>query len=118
VRATEFISSDLVMLDRLMKLVFCPNILFASVKGTTWRDVFGLARTVLVIYFIMTWILGNEDVWEDLMIQEGRLEELGINATENATNATDILEGAAQCIGEACAANLTESVAGSFSDEF
>jgi cation-transporting ATPase 13A1 len=105
-------------LDRFMKFVFCPNILFASVKGTTWKDVFGLARTIAVIFFVMKMFLGNDDAWEEMMLQEGRFEELGINATENATNATDILGDA--CIGDSCVANLTEAVAAAagLSDEF
>lgn len=103
-------------LDRFMKFLFCPQILFASVKGTTWKDVFGLGRTIVIIFFVMKMFLGNDDAWEEMMMQEGRFEELGINATENATNATDLVGDA--CIGESCAANLTEAVAAGLSDEF
>merc|ERR1712153_227996 len=39
--------------DRLMKFIFAPQILFASLKGTTFWDVFGVARTVAVIFWIM-----------------------------------------------------------------
>jgi cation-transporting ATPase 13A1 len=105
-------------LDRLMKFIFARDILYASVKGTTWKDVFALARTVGVIFFLMYTFLGNEDTWEELMIQEGRLEELGINATENATNATEIVMEAAECVGEACAKILKDTVANSLHDEF
>jgi manganese-transporting P-type ATPase len=78
------------MLDRLLKLFFCPEILWASVKGTTWRDVFGLFRTFAVIGFLMYSFLGNEDQWEEMMKEEGRFEELGINVTElNMTNITN-----------------------------
>jgi cation-transporting ATPase 13A1 len=104
-------------LDRLMKFLFCPDILFASVKGTTWRDVFGLARTVIVIFFVMNMFLGNGDQWEELMMQEGRFEELGINVTENATEVTDIVGDAAQCIGDVCVA-AAEAVKEGLSDEF
>merc|ERR1711971_474598 len=72
-------------LDRLMKFLFCPEILYASVKGTTWKDIFGLVKTVGVIFFLMNMVLGNDDQWEEIMMQEGRFEELGINGTENAT---------------------------------
>jgi manganese-transporting P-type ATPase len=91
------------MWDRLMKFIFCPNILFASLKGTTLSDVFRLSRTIGVIFFLMYTFLGNEDQWEELMIQEGRLEELGhINAT-NITNSTTELENATtSCVGDAC----------------
>lgn len=104
-------------LDRFMKFLFCPQILYASVKGTTWKDVFGLARTIGVIFFLMNMFLGNEDTWEELMMQEGRFEELGINAT-NATNATDGFGEAGECIGETCIANLTETLAEAVHDEF
>jgi len=77
------------LFDRLMKFIFAPQILFASLKGTTIKDVFGLARTVGVIFFIMYNLLGNEETWEELMLNEGRFEELGLNATENITNATE-----------------------------
>mmetsp|Transcript_13037 Transcript_13037/g.30736 ORF Transcript_13037/g.30736 Transcript_13037/m.30736 type:complete len:1568 (-) Transcript_13037:155-4858(-) len=79
------------LFDRLMKFIFAPQILFASLKGTTYKDVFGLARTVGVIFFLMYSLLGNDETWEGLMLEEGRLEELGINATEKITNVTDIL---------------------------
>lgn len=78
------------LFDRLMKFIFAPHILAASVKGTTFKDVFGLARTVGVIFFLMYSFLGNEEQWEELMMQEGRLEELGLNAS-NITNATETL---------------------------
>jgi len=79
--------------DRLMKFVFAPQILFASMSGTTIKDVFGLARTVGVIFFIMYSLLGNDEQWKDLMLEEGRFEELGLNATENITqNVTEIME--------------------------
>eukprot|EP00536_Pseudo-nitzschia_multiseries_P000488 jgi/Psemu1/233650/estExt_Genewise1.C_60115 len=86
------------LFDRLMKFIFAPQILFASLKGTTIKDVFGLARTVGVIFFLMFSLLGNEETWTELMLQEGRLEELGLNAT-NVTNVTEsILEDAAEVI--------------------
>ena len=79
-------------LDRLMKFIFCPHILWASVEGTTFKDVMGLSRTVAVMLFLMYSLLGNDDQWEEMMLQEGRYEELGLNATNmtmmNVTNAT------------------------------
>ena len=80
------------LFDRLMKFVFAPQILFASLKGTTIKDVFGLARTVGVIFFIMYSLLGNDEQWKDLMLEEGRFDELGLNATENITNVTEIID--------------------------
>lgn len=76
------------LLDRLLKLFFCPRLLFASLEETTAKDVMGLGRTIGVIFFLMYTFLGNEETWEELMKQEGRFEELGINAT-NMTNATN-----------------------------
>ena len=106
-------------LDRFMKFLFCPEILWASVKGTTMKDVFGLARTVGVIFFLMYSFLGNDDQWEELMMQEGRLEELGLNATENMTNVTDtIIDEAAECVGEACKNILKEYIGEPAHDEF
>lgn len=103
--------------DRLMKLLFCPDILFASVKGTTLKDVFALARTVVVIFVVMNMFLGNGDTWEELMKQEGRFEELGINMTKNATEEIDLAGEAAQCIGDVCEA-AAAGVMESLSDEF
>jgi cation-transporting ATPase 13A1 len=104
--------------DRLMKFVFCPQILFASVKGTTFKDVMSLGRTIGVIFFLMYTFLGNEDTWEEMMLQEGRLEELGPNATNTTiSNATDGVT-ASKCIGEACSALLNKSTAATGHDEF
>jgi cation-transporting ATPase 13A1 len=105
-------------LDRFMKLLFCPDILFASLKGTTFSDILGLGRTVGVIFFVMYALLGNDDQWEELMLQEGRLEELGLNVTDNVTNATEILASAIDCVGAACTAIANESVAATAHDEF
>lgn len=103
--------------DRFMKFVFCPNILFASLKGTTVNDILGLGRTIGVIFFLMYTFLGNEDTWEELMMQEGRLEELGLNATD-VTNATDAIGNLTECVGEACGALLNETIIATMHDEF
>jgi manganese-transporting P-type ATPase len=103
--------------DRFMKFVFCPNILFASLKGTTMSDVLSLGRTIGVIFLIMYTFVGNEDTWEELMLQEGRLEELGMNST-NFTNATVDMENATSCVGESCNSILNDTVASAIHDEF
>jgi cation-transporting ATPase 13A1 len=95
--------------DRLMKFVFCREILFASVKGTTMKDVFGFAKTIGIIYFLMNMFLGNEDTWDELI----RLEELALNATENITEVVDAIGEATECIGETC-----KATASSLHDEF
>lgn len=44
--------------DRLMLLIFAPKILWASVEGTTWKDVVNALKVVAicytVIYFLAT----------------------------------------------------------------
>jgi cation-transporting ATPase 13A1 len=92
------------MFDRFMKFLFCPSILWASVRGTTMWDIFGLARTIGVIAFIMYRVLGDDDTWDELMRQE---EELARSATANATEA---IEEVAACVGEACSAILNATV--------
>ncbi len=82
------------------------------------KDFFNLARTVGFIFFIMYSFLGNDDTWEELMLQEGRLEELGLNATENGTDATEMIKEAAECVGEACKAVFNEAVGETLHDEF
>lgn len=72
------------ILDRLMKFIFAPKILFASVEDTTMKDVFALARTVGIIFFVMYSLLGNDEQWNELMLQEERFEELGLNASEHS----------------------------------
>jgi manganese-transporting P-type ATPase len=96
--------------DRLMKLIFCPDILYASLKDTSLKDVFGVSRTIGVIFFIMYVFLGNNDLWEELMLQEGRHEELGLNATDDANNSTDGLSSVAGCVGAACSVIVNESM--------
>ncbi len=77
------------VIDRLLKLLFAPQILFASLKGTSLNDVFSLAKTVLMILFVMWTFLGNDETWEELMIEEGRESEI----TGDMTNASDAVSG-------------------------
>ena len=77
--------------DRLMQFVFAPKILFASMEGTTLKDVMVLARTLAMIGGGLYMLLGDDAQWEELMVEEGRFDELGMdfpNAT-NATNSSD-----------------------------
>ena len=95
--ADVFIS---LLLDRLMKFIFCPKILFASVEGTTIADVWKLSRTIGIILAVMIMLLGNDEQWEELLLEEGRLESI-----ENATNSTAgevILDVAKSCVGTSC----------------
>lgn len=64
--------------DRLMKLIFCPQILKASFEGTSWRELFGILRTFAVIGTLMHWLMGNNQVWDELLSME-------MNGTSNAT---------------------------------
>jgi len=116
-------------LDRLMKFIFCPHILWASVQGTTFKDIMGLSRTIGVMIFLMYSFLGNDEQWEEMMLQEGRYEELGLNAT-NMTNTTldnvtattdailDTVQAAAECVGEACKEAVKAVVMDGAEDEF
>lgn len=96
------------ILDRLMKFIFCPQILFASVKGTTLKDVLGLSRTIAVIGTLMFMFLGNDDQWEELLREEGRLDELnGTDLNETASNVTEVVvetvkAAAKACVGATC----------------
>mmetsp|Transcript_14653 Transcript_14653/g.21411 ORF Transcript_14653/g.21411 Transcript_14653/m.21411 type:complete len:278 (-) Transcript_14653:71-904(-) len=91
------------LFDRLMKLIFCPHILFASVQGTTLKDVFGLSRTIGVILFLMYSFLGNNETWEEIMRQEAMLLEEAENATSVGEVVADVAASAAKaCVGAAC----------------
>ena len=109
------------LLDRLLKFIFCPQILWASLKGTTLRDIFGLLRTFVVIAFLMYQFLGNEDQLEEMMMREGRFEELGINVTDmNITNYTNTTAGSVIENMTAAAEAVASIVAGAdgAADEF
>jgi hypothetical protein len=73
------------LFDRAMKLLFCREILKASVEGTTMKDVMGLARTFIVIGVLMKIFLGNSEQWEEMLAEEARLaaEALNITSEEN-----------------------------------
>lgn len=73
------------LFDRAMKLLFCRNILKASVEGTTMKDVMAFARTVIVIGIVMNMFLGNSEMFEEMLAEEERLAaEALANATEEA----------------------------------
>ena len=90
--------------DRLMKLIFCPQILKASVEGTTMKDVMGVARTFLVIGFLAHMFLGNNELWDELLEEERRLaeEEALLNATSNETLFTAVKDAVKACVGSQC----------------
>ena len=73
--------------DRVMKLLFARHILFASMKGTTFKDVFGLAKTVAVIVVIMHMFLGNNETWDE-MLRQIEEEEALLNGTAELLNET------------------------------
>jgi hypothetical protein len=62
--------------------------------------------------------LGNEDQWEAMMLQEGRLEELGLNATSNITNSTAASQNATSCVGDVCSAMWNDTITAAVHDEF
>ncbi len=76
--------------DRLMKLFFAPQILFASIKGTTMNDVFKLVKTCVVILVIMNMFLGNDDQWQEMLREEGREDELLVGG-DAISNVSEVL---------------------------
>ncbi len=77
--------------DRLMKLIFAPQILFASIKGTTMKDVFGLVKTIVMILFIMQMFLGNDEQWEEMLREEeAALQAELLNGNEDLLNASEV----------------------------
>mmetsp|Transcript_26285 Transcript_26285/g.30249 ORF Transcript_26285/g.30249 Transcript_26285/m.30249 type:complete len:1611 (-) Transcript_26285:174-5006(-) len=80
------------MLDRLMKFIFCREILVASLEGTTMKDVFSLVKTFVVIGGIMYALLGNDEQWEEMLREEGRLEGEDMLLNETNVNGTNITE--------------------------
>lgn len=92
--------------DRLMKFIFCPKILFASVEGTTVNDVIKVGRTIGVILALMYIILGNDEQWEEMLLEEGRLDEIGnassLATDDNGTIVDNLINVAQACVGAAC----------------
>jgi len=88
-------------IDRLMKFIFCPQILIASMKGWTAKDVFGLFKTVTGLCVFMYLLLGNEDTWEELLREEALINgeelvditNLTIATYENVSRAADLTVG-------------------------
>lgn len=85
------------LFDRLMKFVFCREILIASVKGTTWKDVWHIARTVVVIGLLMNMFLGNSEQWEQMLAEEARL---AAEALENSTIAEETVDVVATVVDD------------------
>ncbi|GKY99737.1 hypothetical protein MPSEU_000927700 [Mayamaea pseudoterrestris] len=82
--------------DRLMQFLFSRDILIASVKGTTWKDVFGILRTFAVIAVIMSVVFGNSEQWDELL-------EMQTNMTnETAEESLSTSETIAACAGDLC----------------
>lgn len=81
--------------DRLMKFIFSPEILHASMKGTTAKDVIGLAKTIGCVFAVMYMFLGNNETW-DLLIEEQaayEAEEAGlVEGALDAINSTDVID--------------------------
>lgn len=80
-----------IFIDRLMKLLFCPDILFASMKDIKGKDIMGFIRTVGSILALMWVFLGNDEQWEEMLREEGR--DLDLEGALNATldNVTSVM---------------------------
>ena len=63
-------------------------------EGTTFADVVKLSRTIAVIFVFMYMLLGNDEQWEEMLLEEGRLDEM-----ENSTVLGEIAQA---CVGAAC----------------
>jgi cation-transporting ATPase 13A1 len=79
--------------DRLMQFLFCPTILFASLEGTTIRDVIGLFKTIGMIGGLMYMFLGDEDTWEEMLREDGYYDNI-TNATEAVADKVAEMAGA------------------------
>jgi len=58
------------LLDRLMKLFFSPDILYASFENTSMKDLFKLARSFAFVGVLMHLFMGNSDQWDELLAME------------------------------------------------
>ena len=56
--------------DRLMQLMFAPKILWASMEGTSVKDVVGVLKVFMVIGGIMYSMLGDEESFEEMMRED------------------------------------------------
>jgi cation-transporting ATPase 13A1 len=104
------------LFDRAMKLVFCPQILKASVEGTTMKDVLGFGRTLLIIGLLMKVFLGNDEQWEELLAEEARLA-----AAEAMNDTMTEVDGGVADVAAALMDNVIAGVTGDdafISDEF
>jgi len=84
--------------DRLMKFIFSPEILFASVKGTTTKDVIGLAKTIGGILAVMYVFLGNDETWEQLLEEQAAYEAEQSELIEEGGVGTDMLNTTASAV--------------------
>jgi manganese-transporting P-type ATPase len=82
--------------DRLMQFFFCREILAASVKDMSWKDVFGILRTFVVIAVLMSVFIGNEEAWDQLLEMQNNLT--------NSTLEDESVSVAADCVGDLCSA--------------
>ena len=68
------------IIDRLMKFLFAPKILFASFEeGMTSKEISSLVRAVGIVGMLMYTFMGNSDQWDELIELE---KNLTMNATE------------------------------------
>jgi manganese-transporting P-type ATPase len=96
--------------DRLMQFIFSREILMASIEGTTYSDVFTLARTFVLIGFLMHTFMGNSDQWDQLlaMEQNGTVWNNNNQTIAGATTTTRIMSSemvdtiTAACVGDSC----------------
>lgn len=64
--------------DRLMLLVFAPKILWASVAGTTWKDVVNALKVVVICYGVIYVLATVRLGWRDFVHRVLLLNFVGI----------------------------------------
>ena len=83
------------VLDRLMKFLFARDILLASFEqGMTSKELSSVVRAFGIVGMLMYSMMGNSDTWDELIEMEKNL----------TLNATEMLDSAAECVGDACEA--------------
>ena len=86
--------------DRLMKFIFSPEILYASVKGTTSKDVIGLAKTIGGVFAVMYVFLGNNETWDQLLEEQAAWE----------ADELELAEGAVDVVGDIVNATVADAM--------
>ena len=94
------------LFDRLMRFLFAREILVAAFKETRAKDVVSLAKTFLVMGFLMWQFLGGEEQWNELMAME-EAARIGENATDDSSS---LLQNMTECVPVPSSEHVAEIV--------